>query len=204
MRRRRSAAGISLIELLVAASLLGTAVVATAASVLESAEHQRANARVRAVTPVLTSLLDEVRGAAFEDVDALFGGATRTLTGIPDCKDATATYTVTDVATGSTRWFIKRVDVVVAWTGASGPVSMNATTYVAEMSVEAQRAAAGSGSETASASDDGSGSTSSSSTTTSDAGTTVASVTNSSGITTSPGSSTSNGNGNGNGNGKDK
>jgi type II secretory pathway pseudopilin PulG len=137
MRRRRRAAGISLLEVLVAAALLATAVVATAASVLESAEHQRANARIRAVTPAIASLLEEVRGAAFDDLATLYGGTTRTLTDIPEVKDARATYTVTDVATGSTRWAVKKVDVVVTWTGPSGTVSTMGTTYVAD-SVEAE------------------------------------------------------------------
>lgn len=110
---------------------------AGAASVLESAEHQRANARLRAAAPVLASLLDEVRSVPFTDLDAVYAGSSRSVV-VPDTvEDATATYIVEDVPTGSTRWLVRRVTVRMHWVSAAGTMDMSGATLVSDRTVDA-------------------------------------------------------------------
>lgn len=131
-RRDRRNAGVSLVEVVVAVLLVATAVLASAAAVIEASGHQRANARVRAVTPVLATLLDEVRETPFADLDTVLGAATRTVT-VPDTQfPAVATFSVGALATGDAAWPMRSVTVSLHWDTPQGPVDVSGTTWVCD------------------------------------------------------------------------
>jgi hypothetical protein len=124
-----------MLDCLVASGVAAIALVATAATVLSAQRETQRITQVRAATPILASLLEEVRGAPFSTVVTNYAGATRAVTGMPMAGGgATATFTVTDVATGSTRWLVRRVDVLVRWNGPGGTGQVAGVTFVSDRS----------------------------------------------------------------------
>lgn len=133
MRRRRGSSGVTLIELAATASVLAVALVATAAAVARSAALARTSSQTRAFARVAASVLEEVRGTRFDRVESTFDNVQRTYTEIPGAgTGATATITVQDAASGSTRWPVLRVVVRVNWQGTTGPEEYSAATFVCD------------------------------------------------------------------------
>lgn len=134
--RGRTSRGHSLVELVVAASILAVALVASAAGVLESSELEKANAQTRSVGPLLAALLDEVRSAPFDRIVADYGGRTREVTGLTGCsKPGVATWTVSDAPGSDPRWIVRCVKVDVRWTGAHGTQHASAVTWISDRSI---------------------------------------------------------------------
>src|SRR5687768_12088984 len=129
----RACRGTSLLEVVFAVTLIGTACLAVAASVLESSSLQKSNEQTRAITPLLVSLLDEVRATPFGSITPNYSGVTRTLPAVSGAPTQTiAAFTVADVPTGHSRWFVKKVTVQVTWTGVSGPTTVRGSTFVSD------------------------------------------------------------------------
>jgi hypothetical protein len=136
VRTTRHAKGSTLVELLVASSVISVALMATAAAVIESSKLETDNAATRAVGPIVAALLDEARMTPFAQVQATWNGTTRQIPGIPGCPtQATATWTVSDVAGSSTKWIVRRVNVELQWPGPHGTQRVSAVTYVSDRTV---------------------------------------------------------------------
>ena len=134
----RTSRGSSLVELLVAVSVLAVALVASAVGVLESSELERANAQTRALGPVLASLLDEVRATPFDEIETTWSGRSREVPGIPGSPTpAVATWTISDVAGSDSRWIVRRAGVELRWAGAHGPQQAAAVTFVSDRTIGA-------------------------------------------------------------------
>jgi type II secretory pathway pseudopilin PulG len=126
-----------LVELVVTASVLAVALLATAGAVARSAALSRSAAQTRAFARVAASVLEEVRGTRFDRVVSTFDNVQRTFNDIPGAgTGATATITVQDAGSGSTRWPVLRVVVRVAWQGPTGPEEYSAATFVCDRNAD--------------------------------------------------------------------
>jgi len=135
LSRRSGRAGSIMVDCLVASGVAAIALVAAAGTVLSAQRETQRITQVRAAATILASLLDEVRGAPFANVVTAYGGASRTVTGMPLAGGgASAAFTVADVATGSTRWQVRRVTVQLQWNGPGGSGTASGATYVSDRS----------------------------------------------------------------------
>lgn len=133
LRPKCGHAGALLLDLLVVSGVAALALVTTAASVLAAQRETQRNTQVRAATPILASLLEEVRGAPFATFDATYAAQTRNVSGMPGAGlGATATFAVADVPTGSARWQVRRVTVTIRWNGPGGPCQVSGVTFASD------------------------------------------------------------------------
>lgn len=135
MRTLRPKHGFTVVELLVSSAFVAVALVAAAATILESSELQRTNAQTRAAAPILASLIEEVRATPFDSLKSTWHNATRQVTGMPDCPTTTtARWEATDAAGADSRWSVVQVKVRLTWNGPRGTQTLSAVTYVSDRS----------------------------------------------------------------------
>lgn len=133
LRRKSGRAGALLLDVLLVSGMAAMALVATSASVLSAQRETQRNTQLRAATPLIASIMEEVRGTPFATLDASYNGVTRNVTGMPNAGGgATATFLVEDVPTGSARWLVRRVTVVLRWRGTTGTGEISAVTYASD------------------------------------------------------------------------
>jgi hypothetical protein len=132
-RRKSGRAGSLLLDLLIVSGVAAMALVATSASVLSAQRETQRSTQLRAATPLLASLLEEVRGAPYSTLATNYDGVTRPVTGMPNAvTGVTATFKVEDVPTGSPRWPVSKVTVRIQWVGTGGACSISGVTYASD------------------------------------------------------------------------
>ena len=133
MRRRARKHGFTLVELMAAVAVASIALAATAAAVTTGAQLSRTSAETRASMRAAATMMERVRSTPYSQIADTFNNTTQTLSTLATAESSgTASVTVADVPTGSSRWGVKHVTVVARWKGVNGDTSRTFVTWICD------------------------------------------------------------------------
>jgi type II secretory pathway pseudopilin PulG len=120
-RRSRRRRGSSLLAVVVALAVVAVAALAVASTLVSADRLRRQTAEDRFALLASTTLFDEIRSAAFDDLVATYDGTSRDLQAIVSgAPDGEVVLSVTEAPTGNTKWLVYRIVVEVTVDGVNG------------------------------------------------------------------------------------
>lgn len=135
--RRPGEVGSTLLSSLTALSVLAVGALGAMSTLLSSDTLRRTTTEERAALLAATSVLDEIRATPFADLEATYHGQVRDLATLtPTAPPGTASISVTEDATGNSRWPVYTVVVDVEVEGAVATRSLSFATQVSNLAPE--------------------------------------------------------------------